>query len=102
MVNGKVVDWVEEQRRRKWRWAGHIARRTDGRWTKWMLSWQPGRGQRGQGRPVTRWEDALVEFMRGRGRWVDVAQDRKGSKGWQALEEEFVTATRKQRPDRTS
>ena len=26
--------WVEEQRRRKWPWAGRIAGRTDGRWTR--------------------------------------------------------------------
>ena len=30
-------DWVEEQRRRKWQWAGHIARRTDGRWGRVLL-----------------------------------------------------------------
>ena len=26
-----IYDWVNEQRRRVWRWAGHVARRTDGR-----------------------------------------------------------------------
>ena len=29
-----VADWVEEQRKRKWRWAGHVIRRADGRWSK--------------------------------------------------------------------
>ena len=84
---GKVTDWVVEQRRRKWRWAGHVARRTDGRWTKWMLSWEPVSGARAPGRPVTRWEDALVTFMRGRGRWSEVAKDRHL---WRGLEDQFA------------
>ena len=83
---GKVSDWVTEQRRRKWRWAGHVARRTDGRWTTWMLDWQPPGGRRAPGRPVARWEDAIVSFMQGRGRWAAVAQDRDC---WSGLEDEF-------------
>ena len=43
-----VPDWAEEQRRRKWRWCGHVARRTDGRWTKRVLEWQPS-GAKKQG-----------------------------------------------------
>ena len=27
-----IDDWVVAQRRRKFKWAGHVARRTDGRW----------------------------------------------------------------------
>ena len=89
-IEGKVVDWVVEQRRRKWRWAGHVARRKDGRWTRWMLDWQPLRGIRAPGRPVTRWEDSLVNFMRGRGQsWVQLAEDRDA---WAALEDEYVKA----------
>ena len=30
-VKAGVEDWVKQQRRRKWSWAGHVARRTDGR-----------------------------------------------------------------------
>ena len=85
--DGKVVDWVKEQRRRKWRWAGHVARRDDGRGTSWMISWEPVRGQRAPGRPVTRWEDALVYFTQGKGRWTKLAQDREL---WRALEDGFV------------
>jgi len=32
-----VRDWVQEQRKRKWRWAGHIMRMHDGRWTRQVL-----------------------------------------------------------------
>ena len=36
MDRAGIPDWVQEQRRRKWRWVGHVARRDDGRWTRWM------------------------------------------------------------------
>ena len=37
----KVPDWVEEQRWRKWQFAGHSARREDGRWTQKILNFDP-------------------------------------------------------------
>ena len=55
-------DWVEEQRRRKWRWAGHVCRRTDGRWTRAILEWQPS-GNRDRRRPNIRWTDSICSFM---------------------------------------
>ena len=58
-----VRDWLEEQRQRKWQWAGHIARRTDSRWGRLLLDWTPN-GHRKQGRPKTRWSDVLVDFFR--------------------------------------
>ena len=83
-----VVDWVEEQRRRKWQWAGHIARRDDGRWSKRLLEWEPPGGRRSWGRPVLRWEDTLCQFMKSKGeKWQSAAKDRIK---WSSLEEEFV------------
>ena len=83
-----VVDWVEEQRRRKWRWAGHVARRADLRWSKAMLDWEPVAGERRWGRPITRWEDSLVRFAKSQGvDWRQCAQDRER---WSSLEEEFA------------
>ena len=61
---GAVADWVVEQRRRKWGWAGHVARRSDGRWASRMLHWIPHGGERSRGRPATRWEDELEDFSR--------------------------------------
>ena len=52
-----------------------------------MISWEPVRGQRAPGRPVTRWEDALVRFTQDKGRWTELAKDREL---WRALEEGFV------------
>ena len=89
---GAVADWVVEQGRQKWRWAGHVARRRDGRWTSRMLHWLPHGGERSRGRPATRWEDELEVFFKTRGmRWEDCAQDRGA---WGQLEQIFVEAVR--------
>ena len=85
-----VQDWVAGQRARKWRLAGHTARRTDGRWSTKLLFWTPA-GYRNRGRPVTRWADELCDFVAkvyGDGAdWRAIAQDRAT---WNALEEDFV------------
>ncbi|KAE9417653.1 hypothetical protein Angca_008874, partial [Angiostrongylus cantonensis] len=39
----------------KHRWAGHIMRRTDDRWTKRTVKWSPRECKRPLGRPSTRW-----------------------------------------------
>jgi hypothetical protein len=58
----------------KWRWAGHISRRTDNRWCKRVLEWRPRLGKRSVGRPPARWSDDL---RRTAGRsWMRVAEDR--------------------------
>ena len=83
-----VVDWVEEQRRRKWRWAGHVARREDGRWSRSILDWEPVGGRRSWGRPVLRWEDPLSKFAKSKDvNWHRAAQDRGQ---WGIWEDEFV------------
>ena len=88
METGRVKDWIDEQKRRKWRWAGHVARRKDGRWTTSLLDWIPHLGKRAQGRPLTRWDDALSIFMRQTGQnWKNAAQDRDW---WEGMTEEFV------------
>ena len=86
-----VVDWVQAQRMRKWRLAGHIARRTDARWSTKLLHWMPD-GTRGVGRPRRRWDSSLAAFVQAAFNdehllWTDVAQDRET---WQQLEGDFV------------
>ena len=82
---GKVSDWVAEQRRRKWRWAGHVMRRTDNRWSRLIVHWLPNGGQRRRGRPTTRWEDALESFAKRSGfRWEKEALDQNDWKRWEA------------------
>ncbi|KAI8421117.1 hypothetical protein MSG28_008210 [Choristoneura fumiferana] len=57
--------WVTDIAKRisslKWQWAGHIARRTDGRWGRKVLEWWPRIGKRSVGRPPTRWTYDLVK-----------------------------------------
>ena len=89
MQKAKIPDWVQEQRRRKWRWAGHVVRRRDMRWSTRMLFWEPlQRGSRPVGRPAARWEDSLNRFARDRNfKWTKLAEDRGA---WQELEDAFV------------
>eukprot|EP00973_Karenia_brevis_P079033 10967489-Karenia_brevis.AAC.1 len=47
-----IEDWVTAQRRKKWRWAGHLARRADGRWSTKLLEWTPVDGFRNPGHPT--------------------------------------------------
>ena len=90
-IEALKADWVTEQRSRKWSWAGHVARRNDGRWTQAVLDWRP-QGQRKQGRPAKRWEDDVQTFCKdvasdmgcnsGEATWRELAQDRDSWKLW--------------------
>ena len=91
IATGRVKDWVDEQKRRKFRWAGHVARRKDGRWTTSLLDWIPHLGRRAQGRPLTRWDDAIRKCARQAGQeWKDAAQDRDW---WDEMTEKFVKSS---------
>ncbi len=59
----RLRDPVEYVSKAKYRWAGHIARRTDDRWTLRTLEWIPRDVKRPRGRPPTRWADVFVERM---------------------------------------
>lgn len=83
--NTGVRDAVETILRMKWNWAGHVARVTDGRWTKKILQWRPRvEAYRNRGRPPTRWSDDIRRLA---GNWMLMAQDRKE---WQNMREAFV------------
>ena len=70
---------------RRMRWAGHVARREEGRDVYRVLVWKP-EGKRPLGRPRRRWEDNikmdLEEMGRGCGDWMELAKDRDR---WRAL-----------------
>ena len=74
----KITDWAQEQRKRKWRWAGHVMRRVDGRWSRKVLERMPEAGCRKVGRPVKRWADSILEYLREGGceSWAEQAADR--------------------------
>ena len=70
----KVTDIAHRISKLKWQWAGHIARRADGRWGRKVLEWRPRTSKRSVGRPPTRWTDDLMKVA-GR-RWMQVASNR--------------------------
>ncbi|GFN91465.1 endonuclease-reverse transcriptase [Plakobranchus ocellatus] len=71
----QVIDVVQYIQRQKWRWAGHIAREKDKRWTKRCTEWQPRSGRRDRGRPETRWMDDIRSA--GGPQWQSKAHDRR-------------------------
>ena len=82
-----MQDWVESHKRRKWQFAGKLARQTDNRWSHLLLDWKPNLGHgRSRGHPCTRWADPLERFAGGA--WMDVAAD---TSRWHGLENGFVT-----------
>ena len=82
-----LTDWVETQRRRKWQFAGKLARLTDNRWSHLILDWKPNFGHgRSQGHPATRWSDQLEKFAGGS--WMTIAENRER---WDFYEDGFVT-----------
>lgn len=80
----KVVDIIQNIRRFKWRWAGHMIRGKQ-KWCKIVTEWYPREGQRRRGRPQKRWDDDICQVA---GKtWYRVARDRQE---WKRLEEAFA------------
>ncbi|CAH2236091.1 jg4788 [Pararge aegeria aegeria] len=73
----RVTDIAQRVAKLKWKWAGHIARRTDGRW--------PRTGKRSVGRPPMRWIDGIKRVAGSR--WKQAAQDRGF---WNSLQKTYV------------
>ncbi|GFS18994.1 endonuclease-reverse transcriptase [Elysia marginata] len=55
-----VVDIVKYVEKQKWKWAGHVARLQDDRWTQRVTEWKP-RHRRSRGRQIQRWQDDIVQ-----------------------------------------
>ena len=81
----KVKDIIQKIKESKWKWAGHLMRREDNRWTKRATEWQPRTGKRKRGRPKRRWRDDLDAFLGIS--WARLAQDRDK---WQNHEEGYI------------
>lgn len=81
----KANDAVEQVLTLKWKWAGHIQRVRDKRWSQTVTNWSPIYKKRKRGRPQKRWSDDIVETAGAF--WPRTAQDRER---WQNLEEAFT------------
>ncbi|GFS02008.1 endonuclease-reverse transcriptase [Elysia marginata] len=57
-----VQDVVQFALKQKWKWAGHVDRFDDNRWTQRVTEWQPREGRRARGRQRRRWRDDLVQL----------------------------------------
>ena len=82
----KVTDVIEQVRRRKWTWAGHVSRILDNRWTLRTTSWKPYERKRPRGRPARRWRDELDDYWKGT-IWQRITPDRQM---WKQHAEVFV------------
>ena len=81
----KIIVVIEYTLKQKWKWAGHIARMKDNRWTKHCTEWQPRRGKRSRGRPSRRWQDDITE--KEGTTWIRKATDRRQ---WKKLVEGYI------------
>ncbi|KAK6749833.1 hypothetical protein RB195_002068 [Necator americanus] len=70
----RLRDPAEYVSKTKHRWAGHIMRRIDDRWTKRTLEWIPRGAKRSRGRPPTRWGDMFATRMDQLRAQLDTAQ----------------------------
>ena len=61
----KVTDVIEQIRRRKRTWAGHVSRIRDNRWTRRITTWKPYERKRSRGRPARRRRDELDDYWKG-------------------------------------
>ena len=80
-----VRDIIMEIKIKKWRWAGHLARCQDNRWTQRLTNWTPRTYIRRRGRQCRRWTDELRNHAGVT--WQRKAQDRQR---WKIDEEAFL------------
>ena len=80
-----VQDIIKTIKSKKWRWAGHLARRYDNRWTCKTTNWTPRNQTRKRGRQNRRWRDELRTYNGIA--WQQTAQDRVK---WKIGEEAFL------------
>ena len=70
----RVTDTVQYVTNTKWKWAGHIARMRDNRWTIRNTEWQI-KGVRSVGKPKRQWRDDIVGQQGAV--WTRIAKDRE-------------------------
>lgn len=81
----KLTDALTQALKLKWKWAGHVSRSTDSRWTIHTTQWKGPVGKRNVGRPYSRWADEIIQIA-GKN-WMDAGKDRES---WKKMEEAFT------------
>ena len=80
-----VKDILIKIKEAKWRWAGHLSRRDDNRWTQRLTEWQPRTGKRRRGRQKRRWRDDITTYL-----GTTWARNTKDRKEWKHHEEGYI------------
>lgn len=71
----QIHDAPEVARQLKMKWAGHVMRLNNNRWSHKLTVWDPRIGKRNVGRPKSRWADEIkLNFGN---RWSNIAKDRQ-------------------------
>ncbi|CAK1582177.1 unnamed protein product [Parnassius mnemosyne] len=82
----KITDALTKALTLKWKWAGHVSRYPDNRWTIQTTRWKgPGSGKRKVGRPHKRWADDIIQYA-GKD-WMSKSKNREL---WKQMEEAFT------------
>ncbi|KAK6728309.1 hypothetical protein RB195_005756 [Necator americanus] len=95
----KIRDAAAFAKESKIRWAGHVMRFDDNRWTRAVSDWVPRDIKRTTGRPPTRWSDFFTKSLKEkydalrvprerRNHWATLARDRdKWKNYWRPLDQ---------------
>ena len=86
-LRSKIRDAVFHAKMSKIRWAGHVMRLNDNRWTRAVTDWIPRDVKRTAGRPPTRWSEFFTKTLEegydarrvprvSRTHWATLARDR--------------------------
>lgn len=70
-----VTDIIDAINSSRHRWAGHVSRFQDNRWTIRATEWTPREWKRPRGRPRVRWKDDLISHLGHT--WSRLAKDRQ-------------------------
>ena len=59
----KIINLISRIKKLKWNWEGHLMRINNDRWTS-KKYWIPRNKKKPRKRPLCRWRDATVKFVR--------------------------------------